>query len=341
MFLGKDLDFIEEGFVVIEGAKIVECGEGKMGGAKKMSIIPAFINAHTHVGDYFLREKCFGSKLEKVCGKGGIKESLMSSVEESVVISGMRSAISEMVRTGTCSFSDFREGGKYGIRLLKTALVPYKNKGIRAKIFGRPSFQGEKFLDRCDGYGARSIRAEKIHPNRKKSVGIHVCETRSGELEAALEFRPDFLVHMNSATGDEIKKAASESLPIVVCPRSNNYFGLRLPDISTMLDEGVLLSLGTDNAMTSSLSMISEMEFTARMTMNKGVSAKDILKTATVNPAKLFGWNSGYIEKGADANLLFFDEHFLKTHAPHATAVLRMGAEKYDVMFGGKYVHYC
>jgi len=340
IFLGKDLDFVEEGFVVIEGEKIIDCGEGKVGGGKKRSIIPAFINAHTHTGDHLLREKCYGMSLEDACGARGAKSNVMSSASEEHIISGMKSAISQMVHTGTCYFTDFREGGIQGIRQLEKALLAFKYRGVKAKIFGRPLYSGEEFLDECDGYGARSIRGEKVAMRAGRSLGIHVCEAKSGELERALEFRPDFLVHMNSATGDEIKKAASSKLPVIVCPRSNKYFGLQMPDISMMLEEGILVSLGTDNSMANSLSMMSEMEFTARMTMKDDVSAKDILKMATVNPAKVFGWRSGYIEKGADANILLFSENFLKTPEPYATAILRMGAEKYDVMFGGKFVEF-
>ena len=334
MFLGDDLEFVEEGYVVVVDGRIADCGEGRENEGKRRSVIPAFINAHTHVGDYFLREKCVGMTLGEACGKGGVKENCMSAAPDDVVLQGMMSAIHEMVRTGTCCFSDFREGGIPGVNLLKKALSNLKCKGIHARIFGRPLYIGEEFVDECDGYGVRSIRAEKIEMMPGKPVGMHVCEAKAGELEKALEFRPDFLVHMNSADKDEIKKASSINLPIVTCPRSNAYFGLKRADIVSMLDEGILLCLGTDNAMVSSLSMISEMEYALRTWMKK-VSAKDILKMATANPAKVFGWDSGYIEKGRDANFILADESFLKTHDPYATAILRLQAQRFEVMLGG------
>ncbi len=334
MFLGDELEFVEEGYVVVEDGRIADCGEGRENEGKRRSVIPAFINAHTHVGDYFLREKCVGMTLSEACRKGGIKEKCMSAAPDDVVLGGMVSAIHDMVRTGTCCFSDFREGGVGGINLLKKALLGFKCYGVRAKIFGRPLYFGEEFVDGCDGYGVRSVRAEKIEMRSGKSVGIHVCEAQAGELEKALEFEPDFLVHMNSAGKDEIKRAGSLGLPIVVCMRSNAYFGLKRADIVSMLDEGILLCLGTDNAMVSSLSMISEMEYALRILM-KNVSAKDILKMATANPAKVFGWDSGYIEKGRDANLILADESFLKTPDPYATAILRLQAERFEVMLGG------
>ncbi len=339
MFLGDDLEFVEEGYVVVEDGRIADCGEGRENEGKRRSVIPAFINAHTHVGDYFLREKCVGMTLDEACGKGGVKENCMSAASDDVVLQGMKYGIHEMARTGTCCFSDFREGGAAGINLLKKALSGFKCEGVRAKIFGRPLYFGEEFVDECDGYGVRSVRAEKTEMRSGKSVGIHVCEAKTGELEKALEFRPDFLVHMNCASKDEIKRVGSLGLPVVVCARSNAYFGLKRADIVSMLDEGILLCLGTDNAMVSSLSMISEMEYALRMWM-KNVSAKDILKMATANPAKVFGWDSGYIEKGRDANFILADESFLKTPDPYATAILRLQAQKSEIMFGGNFVHY-
>lgn len=339
MFLGKDLEYVEQGYVIAEESKIIDCGEGKISGAKKHSIIPAFINAHTHIGDHFLREKCLGMTLESACAKRGIKENYMSAASDDTIIDGMKTAIHEMIRTGTCCFADFREGGRPGISLLKKALFSFKYKGIRAKIYGRPLYHGENFIDDCDGYGARSIRAEKINMRLGRALGLHVCETKAGELKKALDFKPDFLVHMNNATREELEKASSLNLPIVVCPRSNAYFGLNPPDASAMLEEGISLSLGTDNAMTNTLSIPSEMEYTYRTNM-KNVSAKEILKMATINPAKLFTWNCGSIEKGKDANLILLDEHFLKTPDPYATTILRLQAQKPQIMFAGKFVHY-
>ncbi len=339
LFLGKNLEYVEQGYVITEDNKIIDCGEGKISGAKKHSIIPAFINAHTHIGDHFLREKCLNMTLDAACAKRGIKENCMSAASDDTIMDGMKAAILEMLRTGTCCFTDFREGGKPGISLLKKALLSFKHKGVRAKIYARPLYHGENFIDNCDGYGARSIRAEKINMRLGRTLGIHVCETKSGELKNALDFKPDFLVHMNNATREELKKAASLNLPIILCPRSNAYFSLNAPDISAMLEEGISLSLGTDNAMTNTPSMPSEMEHTYRTNM-KQVSAKEILKMATTNPAKLFTWNTGSIEKGKDANLLLMDESFLKTPDPYATTVLRLQAQKPDIMFGGKFVHY-
>ena|GEM_PF-1267962 len=339
MFLGKDLEYVEQGYVITEDNKIIDCGEGKISGAKKHSIIPAFINAHTHVGDHFMREKCLGMTLESACAKRGIKENYMSAASEYTIVVGMKAAICEMLRTGTCCFTDFREGGIHGINLLKKVLMDFRYRGMRAKIFGRPLYHGENFIDDCDGYGMRSIRAEKINMRLGRTLGIHVCESKPGELEKALEFKPDFLVHMNSATPEELKKAASLNMPIIICPRSNAYFSLSQPDIPAMLNEGISLSLGTDNAMTNTASMPSEMEYAYRTNM-KNVSAKEILKMATINPAKLFNWNCGIIEKGKDANLILLDEHFLKTPDPYATTVLRLQAQKSQMMFGGKFAHY-
>ena len=65
---------------------------------------------------------------------------------------------------------------------------------------------------------------------------------------------------MTHATDSDLEICAESGTPIVVCPRSNAFFG-KLPDIPRLLRKKVTLMLGTDNAMISNPSLWDEMRF--------------------------------------------------------------------------------
>src|SRR5207249_9142245 len=54
------------------------------------------------------------------------------------------------------------------------------------------------------------------------------------EIDAVLDLSPAFLVHMLHATDADLERCADAHVPIVVCPRSNAFFGMT-PDIPGML----------------------------------------------------------------------------------------------------------
>jgi cytosine/adenosine deaminase-related metal-dependent hydrolase len=109
---------------------------------------------------------------------------------------------------------------------------------------------------------------------------LHCSERIREDLDRVLDLRPAFLVHMIQATDDDLERCADADVPIVVCPRSNAFFGMT-PDIPRMLRAGVELRLGTDNAMINVPSMLNEMEFAYRIARLKGeVRAKEVIDMA-------------------------------------------------------------
>src|SRR5207245_9321814 len=85
---------------------------------------------------------------------------------------------------------------------------------------------------------------------------------------------------MLQATDADLGRCGDAGVPIVVCPRSNAFFGMT-PDIPRMLRHGVELHLGTDNAMINTPSLFREMEFAYRVARLKGrVPAREMLEMA-------------------------------------------------------------
>ena len=136
----------------------------------------------------------------------------------------------------------------------------------------------------------------------------HVDEKVRVEVErgvdvAAVDLDPDFLVHMVHAEELHLDRVADSEIPVVVCPRSNLVTGVGAPPVAD-LAERTTVALGTDNVFLNSPSMFREMAFTAKMA---DVSAREVLRMATIHGAEIAGLNCGLIEEGRDADLLVLD----------------------------------
>jgi cytosine/adenosine deaminase-related metal-dependent hydrolase len=90
-----------------------------------------------------------------------------------------------------------------------------------------------------------------------KPFALHASETAREDIDAIMELEPAFLVHMIEATDSDLGMCASAGIPVVVCPTANAFFGLR-PPVEMMLEVGVTVCLGTDNAMLAPPDMFSE-----------------------------------------------------------------------------------
>jgi len=112
-------------------------------------------------------------------------------------------------------------------------------------------------LNVCDGFGLSGMadvphdvlsELSRMARGRGKSFAIHVSETSREDLDAALDLRPSHVVHMCHGTPADHGRLADAGVPVALCPTSNLRFGLR-PDVPSMLEAGLDLALGTDNAM--------------------------------------------------------------------------------------------
>ena len=72
---------------------------------------------------------------------------------------------------------------------------------------------------------------------------------------------------MCRATADDLERVVDAEVPVVLCPSSNALFD-RAPPLGAMLEQGVELALGTDNAMFGPADLPGE----ARLLLEKGSS---------------------------------------------------------------------
>lgn len=230
-------------------------------------ICPAFFNAHTHLGDTIAMDiNCAGQDLVSlVTPPEGLKHRILANTPHADLVSGMRSSVRVMVRSGTAGCADFRESGEPGVRALQEAArgcMP----GLL--IFGREG--GEEVAGGLGISSARDVEdLEILVGNARRNgklVAFHAGEKDPGDMDTALSFDPDLLIHCTHATRKQIRECADRDIPIAICPRSNWAFGVTRsgdkPPLHEMTELGCRFFLGTDNAMVAQPDMLAELAFT-------------------------------------------------------------------------------
>ncbi|MDG2111176.1 MAG: amidohydrolase family protein, partial [Actinomycetota bacterium] len=88
--------------------------------ASGMIICPAFLNAHTHIIDGFLKEVGFGLPYWEVfMPPDGLRHQALAATTPEVIEDQLARTLDQMVACGTSVFVDFREGGRAGVELLE------------------------------------------------------------------------------------------------------------------------------------------------------------------------------------------------------------------------------
>ncbi len=289
-------------------------------------IIPAFFNAHTHLGDTIAMDMAVdGDLASMVTPPHGLKHRLLAAASEDDLVSGMRSTIRSMVQGGTAGCADFREGGTDGVRVLKEAgrsLLP----GL--VIFGRDG--GEQI---ARGLGVSSTRdmpdierQVMAARNGGKLVAFHAGERDPDDVDTALSFSPDMIIHGTHATRVQLRRCADENVPIVLCPRSNWALNVAdsvsKPPVHDMIDLGCRILLGTDNVMFVQPDMFAEMSFTHYI---YGIPPAVLIRSAI--QGSQFCGSSFYIRKGVPARFFVMDpnQSNLRFSRDHLSTIVKRG----------------
>lgn len=405
---GPDLEFVERGIIQISDSGIITRistdrdfspmdRASSIFDAEGLLLLPGLINAHTHIGDSvakdFISNPDLSSAVDPIVGK---KSKILSRTDPLHIEAFMRNTAISMLKRGIVAFADFREGGSYGVQLLRKAVSGLKIKpvvlGRIEKYFETPQSKSvvdaegssidfsvsshEIFdvLDVSDGLGIsgtnentdRSLleysNAVRSYNNlsslkTKRLMAIHAAESKettmlsvreSGltEVERATKFlQPDFVVHMTQASDKDIATIAKNNIGVVICPRSNGLLGSGVPRVGDMINLGCRIGLGTDNTMLNSPDLFKEMDYiwkVSRAIDPRRISAREVLKMATINGARILHLNSGCIESGRFADLIFIDKRHIDLypiHDPYASIVQRASpASIMGMMINGQFV---
>jgi len=219
-------------------------------------VLPPLIDAHTHCADAGVHPSPGMSIQELVAPPDGLKHRYLRETPRSEIITNMREFSERARYNGISGFVDFRENGAEGCRMLREA-------SSDAFVMGRPvspvfdPSEMDEILAVADGIALPSVTdmersyvekcADAAH-KAGKPFSIHTSERIREDMEFILSLEPAFVVHMVAATDSDLRMTADAGIPVVVCPRSNAYFGIS-PPVVRMIDAGITVALGTDNAM--------------------------------------------------------------------------------------------
>lgn len=365
--LGDNLELADEVTIVVEDETIVDILREKRDSGQDLKgalVIPAFVDAHTHIGDTAAKELGIGLNVEAAVGPpNGLKHRFLRNLNREKLVASLRQGMLEMLRSGIAAFGDFREDGLEGVLALKEAA---QGLPIRPVILGRPlaDFSGglqatqeeaKQILEVADGFGISSINAFPVETMRKlrnmlqdKLLAIHIAESpRSAaasfkkhgksQVARALEIEPDVMIHLTNATNQDLDLLAENKQQTVCCPRTNCILGDGIPPLATMLKKNIDFGLGTDNMMFSSPDMFREMDFASRVSRGANqdptcVETSSFLQAATKKGADALkiGSKFGTIAKGKSASFLILNPNsrsFTYSHDLISTAVHRLSSE--------------
>ncbi|MFB6294031.1 MAG: amidohydrolase family protein [Halonotius sp.] len=267
-------------------------------------VLPAFVNAHTHIGDSVATEAAVGLSLdEAVAPPDSEKHRRLAAASHADLVAAMRRTLRYMAQTGTAAHLDFRESGESGAESLREAA---SETATDAFIFGSGP---ASVLEIADGYGASGANDDEFHDERaaareaNKPFAIHAGEPDATDIHPALDLEPDLLVHMVHAEEEHLDRVADQEIPVVACPRTNAVLDVGRPPLSDLLDH-TTVALGTDNVMLNGPSTFREMAYAAT---NFDVSDREVLRMATTAGAEIADLDCGVIEPGRRAALLVLD----------------------------------
>jgi len=290
-------------------------------------IIPAFFNAHTHLGDTIAMDVVSNGDLASlVTPPHGLKHKHLAASSREDQISGMRSSIRLMIQGGTAGCADFREGGAEGVRALNEAgrsLLP----GL--VIFGRDG--GEHVAEGLGISSTRDIpdieRQVTDARNSGKLIAFHAGERDPDDVDEALSFNPDMIIHGTHATRLQLRQCADEDISIVLCPRSNWVLGVASstsePPVHDLIDLDCRILLGTDNVMFVQPDMFAEMSFAHYIYKIPPAT----LMRAAISGSQL-GGSSFFIRKGVPARFFVMDPNLsnMRFSLNHLSTIVNRGA---------------
>lgn len=365
---------------IIDASQNPPSADKIISGRGKLAVIPGFVNAHTHAAMVLLRG--LGEEAPLMEWLQNKIWPVEDKLTPDYIYWGTLSAILEMLASGTTCFADmYFEMERVADAALNAGIRAALCRGITAGEPGKIERSLQNNLELAEKYHGREglitvqlgphapytvpLESMKSISEAAKSHGLgvhfHFLETE-GELQNLI-MPPEEYLHASGLLDapyltlahavwldPEIK--LPENVTLVHCPCSNLKLGSGVMPLTSWLDRDVNVALGTDGASSNNkLDIWGEMRTAALLHkgINKDpvcVSALDVLRMATYDGAKAFGFSQkGMIKEGwvADLVLVNLDKaHYIGVNEDNLAAYLVYAGSSADVegtMINGRWIY--
>jgi 5-methylthioadenosine/S-adenosylhomocysteine deaminase len=350
-------------------------------------IMPGLVNAHTHAAMTCFRGIADDMELMDWLNDY-IFPAEARNVDPELAYWGSMLACAEMIKSGTTTFSDMyifedeaaQAAKKAGMRcLLGEVLFDFPSPNFKTAAEGLACTERliQKWADdplinimvephslyTCS---PELLKASKILADRYQvPLATHFLENRTeaktlrekfGKRATALLLEIGLLderfiaFHCVVMDEEDIRLFADRGCKVVHNPESNMKLASGVASISTMLEHGVVVGLGTDGcASNNNLDMFGEMDTAAKLEKSARLdptvmSARTVIRMATCNGARTLGLDSlvGVLEVGKKADLCIIDmnkPHLTPLYNEYSHLVYAVnGADVDTVLINGKVV---
>ena len=319
-------------------------------------IVPGLINGHTHIPMVLFRGLADDLDLQDWLTKY-IFPAEAKNVSEDFVRAGTRLGLAEMIRGGTTTYCDMYyfedaiadETAKAGVRgVLGETVIDFPVADNKTNTEAMAYV--EKFVSHWQGndliipaiapHAPYTVSEEHLKAMRAFSdrtgapIVTHISETKR-EVEDSIKAKGaspvDYLerigflnerviaAHMVWPQAGEIEILKRRRVGIVHNPQSNMKLASGVAPVPRMLDEGILLGLGTDGAASNNdLNMWEEMDTAAKLHKvfsgdPKVISAQQAFELATIRGAAALHLEKeiGSLEKGKRADIVILERDAL------------------------------
>jgi len=350
-------------------------------------IMPGLVNAHTHAGMTCFRGIADDMELMDWLNDY-IFPAEARNVDPELAYWGSMLACAEMIKSGTTTFSDMyifeeetaKAAKKAGIRcLLGEVLFDFPSPSFKTPAEGLACTERliRKWADdslinimvephslyTCS---PELMKASKVLADRYHvPLATHFLENKAEAKQLREKFGQrattflrdiglldDRFIAFHCVLMDEedIRLFADHGCKVVHNPESNMKLASGVAPISTMLEHGVVVGLGTDGcASNNNLDMFEEMDTAAKLEKSARLdptvmSARTVIRMATCNGARTLGLDSlvGTLEIGKKADLCIIDmnkPHLTPLYNEYSHLVYAVnGADVDTVLINGKVV---
>lgn len=323
---------IKNGIIEYVGKETVQAGTVIK--ADKYIITPAFVNAHIHFGEYYLRGYQEKLNTEEYIKLGEDFYKKFKEKNNEIRKSSIYNVVYEAVMSGSLTLMGVR-GWPYVSDMPVNAFLGYplmnsEKKGEYINNFDKRFFELENKKNTQYFIGLHSTKwideeiliqlSQFLKRYRNIKLTVHVCESmqeieyvkekyKMSPIELLEKYKllnnNTLLIHCCYLNEKDVNIIKRSNASVVTCFNSNLKLGNKCCNIKNLIENNVNVMIGTDGPATcDSVNILDTAKTTALIT---GISEQLIFDMITINPAKFLEINVGKIEEGYKADLLFFE----------------------------------